>query len=327
MSNVRCTATVIATLAVVLVVPTQAAHAATPAKDVIKCHKALASSVNKFFSKKQKTMGKCTDALFACRIKQENDGEDPAKCLERAQKKCQRTLAKLADPDKGLAAKMRKTWGKRCAKVALDDLVDAPGGMGYDTPLALCALQEDVTEVADLLDCMTLVVAAVVDMLTGVLTPRTCEFLLAQGLEGTPALTALPQLWTTTVTQQLTASGKDVWSVIVPGEAFFFIWVDNMDDGGGMANVDLVARMESTVDAEDFEGDEHDCRHAVIPACAASDECPVLGEIVDEGDAYLLDVEDQCGQGAGGYKITMVSVGLGCGQPQPTLTLVTDDDP
>lgn len=80
----RCAIVVVALLVCASAGAAKAA-APAPSKEIIECHKAIGTVVTKFFAAKQKAVGKCTDALFACQTQQGKRRHRPGQVLRKGQ--------------------------------------------------------------------------------------------------------------------------------------------------------------------------------------------------------------------------------------------------
>ena len=70
---------------------------------------------------------KCADGLFRCRL----NGSDLAKC-QKLGDRCALRLAKLADPERGLAAKLETAIVKACGDLPANAIL-SDAGLGFES--------------------------------------------------------------------------------------------------------------------------------------------------------------------------------------------------
>ena len=137
------------------------------AKAAVKCARAIGKAGNVFVTKKQASLKKCVDAVYACVQAKPAD----AKCLPKARTTCDKEFVKIGSAE----AKLVTTVGSKCDASALggngvlDDL-----GLGFGSPeiAATCAaLGVTVGDLADAAQCIARHHECRVEELLAVQTP------------------------------------------------------------------------------------------------------------------------------------------------------------
>ena len=167
----------IGAVAVVALLAGAAPSAAATA--VVKCQQAILKSGAKLLRANLKTLDLCTTGIFTCIQTKPGD----AKCLARADRKCERALVKTVGVEPKVGAAMLKTCG------AVDDAtLLAADGLGFDAILEPCLESfGTVPEGADgIVQCLVREYARTAQRLFTVLDPRALELLDAARVDPLP---------------------------------------------------------------------------------------------------------------------------------------------
>jgi hypothetical protein len=151
------------------------------AKLIVKCAQAIAKASAKFVTAKLKLVQKCAGTVHDCIQKKPGD----PKCPPKAEKTCDKQLAKLTAPGKGAAAKYAAAVAKGCTKapLAFADVLDEEG-LGFGVLGGECAALgvSSLASISDLSTCLERRHECRVEQMLETQMPRLEEFLTSGGI-------------------------------------------------------------------------------------------------------------------------------------------------
>ncbi len=171
-------------LAVVLVVAgassasAQSVPGSAGAKKASKCQQVISKANGKFLSARLKRIAACSNAVLSC----VQTADDAAKCLAKANGKCQKQLG-VADDGSTFGDDLEAAIRKACDPLPVADLLD-PTVLGFANAEPFCGDLgvAPLATAADVAHCLRLAHARTSDETFGVEVPRAGELLVQGGL-------------------------------------------------------------------------------------------------------------------------------------------------
>jgi hypothetical protein len=152
------------------------AGAAASSGDLLNCQKQFESQVYSFTNVVHQKLYGCAESVAECKLAQEIDSVDPKTCLARAATSCGATPAKISGQ---LAARKAKVE-QRCGLIALADLEQYDGGLGFFNVVSACS----AGSVNDLVDCVFASAQCAAEHELFRLDPRSQDSLTTAGIAG-----------------------------------------------------------------------------------------------------------------------------------------------